>query len=96
MMSKDKMLEKAKLAKRESKYVDFKERFDVNSSKDWCEIIKDIVAMANSRGGCILIGVKNDGTSSEFDVTNILNLDPAQVTDKIAVSYTHLTLPTKA
>ena len=84
MKSKDKMLEKAMLAKRESKSIDFKERFDIDSSSDWCELIKDIVAMANSGGGCILIGAKNDGTPSGFDITNLLNLDPAHLTDKIA------------
>jgi hypothetical protein len=83
-MTKNKMLEKARSARRESKYIDFKERFDVNSLKDWCETIKDIVAMSNSGWGIILIGVRNDGTSSEFDVTPVLNLDPAQLTDKIA------------
>lgn len=84
MKTKNKLLERAKTAKRESKYVDFKEKFDINSSQDWCEIIKDIVAMANSGGGAILIGVKNDGTPSGFDVTPVINLDLAQMTDKIA------------
>jgi len=41
------LLERAKTAKRESKYVGFKEKFDIYSSQDWCEIIKDIVAMYN-------------------------------------------------
>ncbi len=84
LSSKDKLLERAQIARRESKYIDFKESFDVGSPKDWCEIIKDIVAMANSGGGCILIGTRNDGTPSGLDVTNILRLDPAQLTDKIA------------
>jgi len=84
MMIKNEMLERARNAKRESKYVDFKERFDVSSPRDWCEIVKDIVAMANSAGGVILIGVRNDGTPSGLDVTHFLNLDPAQLTDKIA------------
>ncbi len=79
-----KMLEKAKLAKRESKYVDFKERFDVESSGDWIELVKDIVAMANSGGGVILIGVRNNGMPSGFGVTPVLNIDPARFTDKIA------------
>lgn len=76
--------DKAKNAKRESKYVEFKEKFDITQLQDWCEIIKDIVAMANSGGGCILTGVKNDGTPSEWNPTPVLNLDPAQITDKIA------------
>lgn len=81
---KDLTLDKVKNAKRESKYIDFKEKFDINQTQDWCEIIKDIVAMANSGGGCILIGAKNDGTPSGWDPTSVLNLDSAQITDKIA------------
>ncbi len=77
-------LDKAKNAKRESKYIEFKERFDIYQSGDWCEIIKDIVAMSNSGGGYILIGVKKDGTPSGWDNTPVLSLDPAQITDKIA------------
>lgn len=84
MKIKDGILDKAKNAKRESRYIDFKEKFDPNQPQDWCEIIKDIVAMANSGGGCILIGVKNDGTPSGRDPSPVLNLDPAQITDKIA------------
>jgi hypothetical protein len=84
VITENKMLQKAENAKRESKYVDFKERFDLTSSQDWCELIKDIVAMANSGGGVILIGVRNDGMPSGFDVSPVLSLDPAQLTDKIA------------
>ena len=78
------LIEKAKNAERESEDIDFKEKFDPESAQDWCEIIKDIVAMANSNGGIILIGIKDNGIASGFDVTPILILDPAQVTDKIA------------
>lgn len=84
MKTKNQMLEKAKNAKKESKYIEFKERFDVTSSQDWPEIIKDVVAMANSGGGVILIGVRNNGTPSGFDATPVLSLDPANLTDKIA------------
>lgn len=74
-------------AKRESKYLDFKEKFDPNQARDWCEIIKDMVAMANSGGGIIIIGAKNDGTPSKEDISAVLQIDPAQITDKI-VKYT--------
>jgi len=84
MIIKDKILERAKSAKRESKRIEYKERFDVSSHRDWCEILKDIVAMANSGGGGLLIGVTNNGMPSGFDVTPVLNLDPAKLTDKIA------------
>jgi len=83
-ITKNKIIEKAKNAKRESKYVEFKERFDINSPQDWCEIIKDIVAMANSGGGGIIFGVNNKGNPSGYDISHILSLDPAVITDKIA------------
>ncbi len=71
-------------AKRESKYLDFKSQFDVNRRGDWSEIIKDIVAMANSGGGIILLGVSNDGSPSGWDPTPLSNYDAAPITDKIA------------
>ena len=77
-------LEKALNATKESKNWDFKQQFDPSNSREWCEIIKDIVAMANSGGGLILVGLKNDGSPSGVDVTPILDLDPADVTNKIS------------
>lgn len=81
---KEILLEKVKYAKRESKYIEFKEKFDISQAQDWCEIIKDIVAIANSGGGWMLIGVKRDGSPSGWDARPILSLDPALITDKIA------------
>jgi hypothetical protein len=66
---------------------EFKEQFDVKADRDWCEIIKDIVAIANSGGGFLLIGLRSDGTPSGSDVTEALKLDPAKLTDKV-FSYT--------
>lgn len=75
-------------AKRESKRLDFKRSFDPASTADWCEILKDIAAFANSGGGNILVGVNNDGSpSGDTSVGTVLALDPAMVTDKVA-SYT--------
>ncbi len=86
---KEKIIEKAKNAKRESKYIEFKDRFDIQSSQHWCEVIKDIVAISNSGGGCIVIGANNDGSPSGYDISDVLKLDPAIITDKIA-KYTDL------
>ena len=80
-------LEKALQVKRESKHVDFKEAFDPDSKGDWCEILKDVVAIANSGGGVIVIGLKNNGTPAESDVSEILKVDQAVFVDKI-YSYT--------
>jgi len=85
--SRDRILEKARLLEKETKQIEFKETFDADSPRHWCEIIKDVVAISNSGGGCILIGVRNDGTPSQFEHVSALNLEPAQVTDKIA-NYT--------
>ena len=87
MSIKPKDLERAKIAKRETKRLEFKEQFDVRADRDWCEIIKDIVALANSGGGLLIVGLRNDGSPSGWDVTEVLQIDPAKVTDKI-YSYT--------
>ena len=70
-------------AKRESKYFDFKESINLVQTRDWCEIVKDIAAMANSGGGCILFGVANNGDISGWNVDPVLNLDPAVITDQM-------------
>src|SRR5437667_11676782 len=83
-MKPNRLLEKARDSKRESKTIEFKERFDIKSPGEWVEIVKDIVALANSGGGAILFGVKNNGSASDFDAASVLGLDPAIITDKIA------------
>jgi hypothetical protein len=77
------LVEKAVTAKRESKWVDFKSEFDPESTGDWCELVKDIVAMANSGGGAIVVGLDNGGAPSKIDVTAVLDLDHAKFVDKI-------------
>ena len=46
-------------------------------------MIKDIVAMANSGGRIILIGLDNGGGVSKVGVKPLLDLDHAKVLDKI-------------
>jgi hypothetical protein len=71
----------------ESATLDFKASFDPESKQDWCELIKDIVAMSNSGGGTIVVGVDDDGNVSNSDVGPLLAVDPADVTNRI-YSYT--------
>jgi hypothetical protein len=73
----------ALLASREGRRLDFKETFDPRRVGDWCEIVKDIVAMANSGGGCLVFGVRDDGHMGEGSVEAILALDGAQIVDKV-------------
>lgn len=70
-------------AKRESKSVEFKEKFDPKDEGQWIELIKDFAAIANSGGGVILIGVKSGGAHSGEDVAAVLELDGAKIADKV-------------
>jgi len=81
------LIEKALAVDRESKYIEFKSMFDAVSNQDWCEVIKDIVALSNSGGGVIIFGLESDGSPSGSDVSIIADLDPADLTNKI-VKYT--------
>jgi len=56
--------------------LEFKDRFDPKNTGDWCELIKDIVAMANSGGGRIVIGANDDGTSSAYDINECHSFKP--------------------
>src|SRR5215470_20424811 len=77
-----KLLERAENAKRESKLLDFKREFG-STAPEWAEIIKDIVSFTNSGGGVIVFGVDNDGSSAGNDVSDILSLDLADITNKV-------------
>jgi len=77
------LVDKGLRAKRESKYVDFKRSFDPSNKGEWCEILKDIVAMANSGGGVIMVGLGNGGKPSGMDVQPVLDIDDAVVVDKL-------------
>ena len=59
------ILTKIATAEDETADLDFKSAFDPASTRDWCELVKDIVAFANSGGGCIVFGVNDDGSLPE-------------------------------
>lgn len=67
----------------EQDWLDFKREFDPTSAAEWCELVKDIVAIANSGGGFIVFGVSDDGSSSGHDVRAALELDTATIADKV-------------
>jgi len=64
----------------ENAQLDFKSSFEASN---WCELVKDIVAMANSNGGVIVFGVNDNGTHGSTDLTAVLSIDPATIVDKI-------------
>lgn len=76
-------IEDALEATRESRHIEFKSAFDPHNTGEWCELIKDIIAIANSGGGYILIGANDSGQPVGYDAAALLALDQAQVVDKI-------------
>lgn len=89
MADTDRYAPKAAAARRESKYVEFKEQFDTTNDGEWLELFKDMVAIANIGGGVIVIGVRNDGTPSGSDVRTVLALDGATICDKLNTYIGH-------
>jgi hypothetical protein len=70
-------------AETETADLDFKGSFDPSALQAWCELIKDMVAMANSGGGVILVGVNDDGSPAVTDIEVVVAVDPAKIADKI-------------
>lgn len=80
---RDLLIKRAEIARRESKYIDFNEGFDSASKREWCKLVKHIVAMANSGGGLIIFGLANGGKPSGEDLSSINSVDPAHITNKV-------------
>ncbi len=78
------LIQKALIATRESKHVEFKEEFDTTAPGGWCELIKDIAAIANSGGGIIVFGLDSAGIPAGVSVDNIRSIDPADIGNKLA------------
>lgn len=80
----EQLIEKALTATRESKYIEFKSEFDSTATQNWCEVIKDIIAITNSGGGVIVFGLNDYGEPTDYDATALLRTDPADITNKIS------------
>jgi hypothetical protein len=78
------LIENARTAKRESKHLEFKEGFDPGSPGEWCEVVKDIVAIANSGGGIIVFGLDSAGTPTEASLDQIRKIDPADISNRVS------------
>ena len=83
-MSANTPSENALNADQETTCIDFKRTFIPTSPEDWHDLSKDVVAMANSGGGVIIIGAENNGAASFAGAaSNFLAIDPADLTNKI-------------
>jgi hypothetical protein len=89
---KDALVARASAARRESRQIEFKESFDAASRPDWCEIIKDVIAIANSGGGIIVFGANSRGEPSGGDLSALSKVDPATIVDRVhPYTSTHAT-----
>jgi hypothetical protein len=75
-------------AKAELDWLDFKRSFDPNSNGDWLELIKDVVAMANSGGGAIMIGCLDNGDPTDAVQPGLLKLMDTAVFETKIFNYT--------
>lgn len=67
----------------ETARVEYKERFDTTSREGELKLIREIVAFANSGGGSIVIGQRDDGVVVGLDEAVIKWFDPANVCGKV-------------
>ena len=70
-------------AQRESRAVEFKEQFIPTDPKQALEVLKDIVAIANSGGGALAVGINNTGEACGTDVSAVLDYDHAKYCDLV-------------
>lgn len=80
-MNKD-LHERILVASTEASDLDFKLEWDYTRNADCLEIVKDVIAMANSGGGAILIGVDDNGNPVN-PAYSAKHCDPAVLNDKI-------------
>lgn len=81
--NRDRLFTLAATALKESRHLDFKREFEPGSNQAWCELIKDIVAFANTGGGVVVLGVEDNGQPSDVDCSAVLACDIADITNKI-------------
>lgn len=82
-MATDRFIDRARTGKRESANLEFKAEFDPSDKRTSVELVKDFVAIANSGGGVVVIGVADNGSLSGTDLTAILNLDPSKLANLV-------------
>ncbi len=69
--------------KEEVAELDYKKSFDPNLKRDWLRLAKHIIAMANTRGGYIILGVSNDYIPVGMDRNILKSIDIANIYNKV-------------
>src|SRR5688572_1657008 len=70
--------------KRESAKLDYKVSLDVSDTKHKVELVKDLMAMANTAGGYIVVGVDNAGNVAGCDATLADRMDESVIRSQLA------------
>lgn len=85
MKDKGELLNKAIRLSKETSDIEFKETVNPKDLRDHLKLVKSMVAMANSGGGIILLGVDDNGNPvAGFDADALLNqLEPAKIADQV-------------
>lgn len=76
------LVQSAELAPSESEELDRKSEWN-GSDEAWEELVRDIVAMANTGGGLIAFGCETSGKPSGKDVSNVRAVDHKVIIDKV-------------
>ena len=69
--------------KEETAELDYKENFDPNLKRDWIRLAKHIIAMANTRGGYIILGVSDDCSPVGINKNVLKSIDKANIYNKV-------------
>lgn len=75
----------------ESAKLDYKQEYDPSDAKNRIMLVKHVLAMANTAGGYIVIGVDDDGTVLGLDPSLVSRLDEATLRAQVA-GYTSVPL----
>jgi hypothetical protein len=76
-------LARALRAVRQSKLVALRASFDPTADEQWCELVRDLVAMANTDGGAIVLGLDPHGSAIGLEPAVFHTLDLASVTGRV-------------
>jgi predicted HTH transcriptional regulator len=76
----------------ESAKLDYKRLYDPSDAKSRMQLVRHVIAMANTAGGYIVIGVDDDGTPVGVDPLLIGRLDEATIRTQIA-GFTSTSIP---
>ncbi len=76
----------------ESAKLDYKSEYDPSDTSHKVKLAKHVMAMANTVGGYIVIGVHDDGRRNGLDKTTVDRIDEADVRSQVA-GYTSVPIP---